>query len=53
MLFILLILSIPIIPAIIASGFDVIVMGITLIGLLALFVIFVFFSPVLLREYVV
>jgi len=43
MLLILRILSIPIIPAIIASGFNGIVKRITLKGVLALFVIFVFF----------
>jgi membrane protein YdbS with pleckstrin-like domain len=42
MLFILLIFSFTIIPVIIASEFDGIIMGITLIGMLALFVIFVF-----------
>jgi membrane protein YdbS with pleckstrin-like domain len=41
MLVILLILSFTILPAIIASEFDWIVMGITLISVLALFVIFV------------
>ena len=42
-----------IIPAIIASGFDGIVIGITCIGRLVLLEIFVFISPSLLREYVV
>ena len=53
MLLILRILSLMIIPAIIASGFDGIVKGVTRIGVLALFVIFVFLSPALLCEYVV
>jgi membrane protein YdbS with pleckstrin-like domain len=42
MLIILLILSFTIIPVIIASEFDGIIMGITLTGVLVLFVIFVF-----------
>jgi uncharacterized protein len=42
MLFMLFILSFTIIPAIIASEFDWIIMGITLTGVLVLFVIFVF-----------
>jgi hypothetical protein len=42
MLFLLFILSFTIIPAIIASGSDWIFMGITLTGVLVLFVIFVF-----------
>jgi hypothetical protein len=42
MLFMLFIISMTIIPAIIASGYDWIIMGITLIGVLALIVIFVF-----------
>jgi hypothetical protein len=53
MLFMLVILSVFIIPVIIATEFDWFIMGVSLIGILVLYVIFVFFSPVLLRVYVV